>query len=752
MKDETKYSVAELNTSLNAAVMNIVQKATGLSLEELKKLKVEPMTPPGKQAKLADLCLQCNSMSFSLDKKNPALIAKDIAVAFNTDGEGIFEGATSKGPFVNLKISSHFLACNTIGEYLLDHPVPQSSEHVIVEFSSPNTNKPQHLGHVRNNCLGDALSRIISESGVKVTKINLVNDRGIHICKSMLAYKLFGDGETPESSGLKGDHLVGKYYVLFEKKFKKEYDDFLASDEGKERFKGWPKLAELEANNERYRLEAEKARQKEAEAAKQPPAKEAGNKRKRQRQQQTKNLSDKWEDKIKDPFATWKEEYKPVFFNNESKLGKEAKEMLVKWEQGDKEVMDLWNLMNDFVFAGFHETYSTMGIEFDHIDKESTTYLLGKEIVMEGIESGCLEEREDGAIVCDMAKLGLKTDRKKVLLRPNGTTVYMTQDLGTACSRIERFKPSKLIYVVACEQENHFRELFKILSLLRPQYSEDNFYHRSYGMVNLPSGRMKSREGTVVDADDLINELKEIAKAQTAIRIKETELKKKGGEEDVGSELEKLQELKKKTARGDIAGKHILEYYRDMYKDIIASWSLDDKQELEQRGLSIALAALKFYMLCVPPDASVSFDIKKSLDFTAGKTGPYNLYMYARTRSIFRKAGVSPDDLPFDPSHLHLLVGEEERAVMNALKALKEAIDKAAVCYEPSLICENLFSLSKAFSLFFSKKDSNGLPVYSIVSCDDPDLKHARLLLTLAVSNAIRKSLNLLGIQTIERM
>ena len=431
----------------------------------------------------------------------------------------------------------------------------------VVEFSSPNTNKPLHLGHIRNNLLGSSVSRILEAAGSKVVRVNLVNDRGIHICKSMLAWKKWGEGETPESSGLKGDHLVGKYYVLFDSRYKREIEELKAM--GKD-----PKAAEAEA---------------------------------------------------------------PIL--------EEAREMLRKWEEGDSEVTRLWQTMNEWVYQGFEETYNRLGIQFDKTYYESETYKLGKNIVLQGLEQGILEKEPDGSVWADL------TDRKldrKLLLRSDGTSVYMTQDIGTAHQRYEEFEFDHHVYVVGNEQNYHFQVLSIVLDKLGFDWA-DRLYHLSYGMVELPEGKMKSREGTVVDADDLTEEMVATARKMSA-------------------ELGKLED----------------------YDDV-------EKEKIYQQ---IGLAALKYFILKVDPKKNMTFNPAESIDFN-GNTGPFIQYTYTRIRSVLRKAGEKKTGIT------GIQPNEKELDVIRLLYDFPEIIAQSASAYNPSYLANYLYDLAKEFNQFY---------------------------------------------------
>ena len=480
---------------------------------------------------------------------------------------------------------------------------------VMVEYSSPNTNKPLHLGHVRNNLLGYSVAEIIKASGKKVYKTQIINDRGIHICKSMLAWKRFGNGETPESSGMKGDKLVGKYYVEFDKAYKKEIESLIA--QGKT----------------------------EDEAKKQAP------------------------------------------------ILLEAQEMLQKWEAGDEEIVALWMMMNQWVYDGFEVTYKNLGVDFDSYYYESDTYLLGKEFVSEGLKSGVFLKKDDGSVWCDLTPDGLD---EKIVLRSDGTAVYMTQDIGTAIQRIKDYPDvGGLVYTVGNEQDYHFKVLFLILKKLGFDWAK-NLFHLSYGMVDLPSGKMKSREGTVVDADDLITEM-----AQTAGEISE--------------ELGKLDD-----------------------------YSEEEKQELYK---TIGLGALKYYILKVDPKKRILFDPKESIDFQ-GNTGPFIQYTYARIQSILRKYDANSPVIisAVDIASLH----EKEKELIKQIQLFPEVIQNAAANYSPALIANYTYDLVKEFNSFYQN--------VSILGADIEAEKDFRVQLSRTVAYIVKNAFGLLGIQVPERM
>lgn len=499
-------------------------------------------------------------------KGNPAQIGDQIGLFLKQEMDLITDYNVVKG-FLNLEINDRYYL--DFFSKIKDDPQfaflkpSETDKAVMVEYSSPNTNKPLHLGHVRNNLLGYSVAEIIKASGKKVYKTQIINDRGIHICKSMLAWQRFGNGETPASTNLKGDKLVGNYYVKFDQEYKKEIKHLIA--EGK----------------------TEEEAKKEA----------------------------------------------PILL--------EAQQMLQKWEAGDAEVVALWNTMNTWVYDGFDVTYKNLGVDFDQLYYESQTYLLGKEFVAEGLQKGVFFKKEDGSVWCDLTEDGLD---EKIVLRSDGTAVYMTQDIGTAIQRVKDFPDvGGMVYTVGNEQEYHFQVLFLIIKKLGFDWA-DNLFHLSYGMVDLPSGKMKSREGTVVDADDLIDEM-----AQTAAEISE--------------ELGKLD-----------------------------GYSPEEKKELYK---TIGLGALKYYILKVDPKKRILFDPKESIDFQ-GNTGPFIQYTYARIQSILRKAEEA-SEVNFSTLELH----EKERELIKQLELFPEVIQNAAEHHSPALVANYTYDLVKGFNSFY---------------------------------------------------
>jgi arginyl-tRNA synthetase len=545
-------------------------------------------------------------------KGNPEVIGNQIGTYLQEELEVVKSFNVVKG-FLNISLTDRFFL-SAFADALLDTSYGTVKEKdpqaVMVEYSSPNTNKPLHLGHIRNNLLGYSVAQILEASGKKVYKTQIINDRGIHICKSMLAWQKFGHGETPESSGLKGDVLVGKYYVAFDKAYKEEVAALVAS--GMEQA-----TAEKEAS-----------------------------------------------------------------------LLKAAQEMLIRWESGDDEVVALWKKMNAWVYKGFEETYKRLGVSFDSYYYESDTYLLGKDVVAKGLEQGVFFKKEDGSVWIDLTDEGLD---EKIVLRSDGTAVYMTQDIGTAIQRVADYPDvNGMVYTVGNEQDYHFKVLFLILKKLGFSWAQQLF-HLSYGMVDLPSGKMKSREGTVVDADDLITEM-----ASTA--------------ESISEDLGKL-----------------------------SGYTQEQKDSLYH---TIGLGALKYYILKVDPKKRILFDPKESVDFQ-GNTGPFMQYTYARIQSILRKADFDTAVLPSfegQESFLH----EKEVALLKQLFLFPETIQLAAQHYSPALVANYTYDLVKAFNSFYQN--------VSILGESNEELKVFRVALSRKVAQVIQDALGLLGIEVPERM
>ena len=556
-----------------------------------------------------------------ISKQKPEDTAQAIGELLVRDCPAVASFNVVKG-FLNLNIAKEAWVdlLNDIhaDEKFGEKSVTEDSPLVMIEYSSPNTNKPLHLGHVRNNLLGWSLAQIMEANGNKVVKTNIVNDRGIHICKSMLAWQKWGNGETPESSGKKGDHLIGDYYVAFDKHYR----------------------AELAALKSKYMAE---------EGLDEETA----------------------ENKAKE----------------ESALMKEARAMLVKWEQGDKEVRTLWKKMNSWVYAGFDETYKALGVGFDKIYYESDTYLEGKAKVEDGLNRGLFFRKDDNSVWADLTKEGLD---QKLLLRSDGTSVYMTQDIGTAEMRFKDFPIDKMIYVVGNEQNYHFQVLSILLDRLGFKWGKE-LVHFSYGMVELPNGKMKSREGTVVDADELIAEM--IADAR-------------------------------KTS--DELGK------------------FDDMSEQEKQDIAriVGLGALKYFILKVDARKNMLFNPEESIDFN-GNTGPFIQYTYARIRSIMRKAEAEGIKLPQQLS-TNAPLNDKEIALIQKLNDYKAVVEQAGTDYSPSGIANYCYELTKDFNQFYHD--------YSILNANSEEEKKARLVLAANVAKTIKNAMQLLGIEVPERM
>ena len=555
-----------------------------------------------------------------MSKKGPEQTAQEIGEYLKANDPAVAAFNVIKG-FLNLT-SASATWIELLNEIQADEQyglmqVTDASPLVMIEYSSPNTNKPLHLGHVRNNLLGNALANVVAANGNTVVKTNFVNDRGIHICKSMLAWKKYGNGETPETSGKKGDHLVGDYYVSFDKHYKAE-------------------VKELMAKFTAQGMSGDEAKAK-AEA--------------------------------------------------ESPLMQEAREMLVKWEAGDPEVRGLWEMMNNWVYAGFDETYKKMGVSFDKIYYESNTYLEGKEKVMEGLEKGFFYKKEDGSVWADLTAEGLD---HKLLLRGDGTSVYMTQDIGTAKLRFADYPINKMIYVVGNEQNYHFQVLSILLDKLGFEWGK-SLVHFSYGMVELPEGKMKSREGTVVDADDLMEEMIATAK-------------------ETSQELGKLDGL--------------------------------TQEEADDIARIVGLGALKYFILKVDARKNMTFNPKESIDFN-GNTGPFIQYTYARIQSVLRKAAESGIVIPEQiPAGIEL--SEKEEGLIQMVADFAAVVKQAGEDYSPSIIANYTYDLVKEYNQFYHD--------YSILREENEAVKVFRIALSANVAKVVRLGMNLLGIEVPSRM
>jgi arginyl-tRNA synthetase len=626
--------------------------------------------PP--RPELGDVAVPCFPLAKLLRQAPPA-IAKQLAGEVTADE--VIARADSEGGFLNLYLNPAPLIRATVGQVLTESGRDQEGrrlkgfggqgaeekKHVVVEYSSPNTNKPLHLGHVRNNTLGLSVCRILAHAGHDVSAVCLVNDRGIHICKTMVAYQHWGEERDPAQDGRKGDHYVGELYVEFANRFDIEYSRWLQTPAGQERFEAW-----------RAQWEARQAKNKK---------------------------KSKGSDKPVDLPKLFKSSFEDEYFNNLSPLGAEARELLRRWEAGDEEVRGLWQRMNDWVYEGFDQTYRRLGVAFDKMYYESQTYTLGREVVDQGLEQGLFHRLDDGAAVADYKRLGVPAGQipYKVLLRGDGTTVYTTQDLGTALARHDELHFDRQVYVVGDEQKHHFRVLFALLALVRPELA-DACFHLAYGMVNLPEGKMKSREGKVVDADNLMDDMAQLA----------------------------ADELRSRSASGRAH-----------------SVSEEDQAEIMRRAEVIAQGAIKFYLLSFNAASTMTFDPQKSIDFL-GKTGPYCLNAFARTRSVIERAGGEP---ALDLELLGKLGTERELNVVRALAAMPDELRRAEQALDPAKVVDAVFEVARAFNQLYTDKDG-----HPIVTCDNEGLRQARLLLTNAVSAALETGLYLLGIDVLEEM
>jgi arginyl-tRNA synthetase len=649
-------------------------------------------------------------------RQAPAQIGQSIGTWLVANSEIVSAFNVVQG-FLNISIAdtAWLNVLNDISANSAFGTLPAKGNSVMVEFSSPNTNKPLHLGHLRNNFLGDSVGRILAASGYDVVKTCIVNDRGVHICKSMLAYQLFGNGETPESSGLKGDHLIGKYYVKFDIELKKQLRPILAAiyDKGdvslfdefqrkqiKENVQILEQL-ETQLNNtveslDHYAIaDLGQAVEIAVESA------QDGNKK----WKDIIKIFDEEEPKIRDQKQkTLQIILKPVFLIEEkiddrksevkdiaqtkAPLMQEVQQMLRLWEQGDPETIALWSQLNAWVYAGFDATYRSIGVTFDKTYYESNTYLLGKEVVEEGLEKGVFYRRDDGSVWIDLTEEGLD---HKLVLRSDGTSVYMTQDLGTTDLKYQDFHTDRQIWVVGNEQDYHFNVLFAILRRLQRPYAT-NLYHLSYGMVDLPTGKMKSREGTVVDADDLIQETTEAA-----------------------------------ATAADEAAKGKLDEFSD-----------DEKTALFRM---LGLGALKYYLLKVDPQKRMQFNPAESVDLH-GNTGPYIQYVHARIQSVLRKAaemGVTPNG-PVTATELD----EVEQQLVFLLSQYPQRVIEAGTDYAPSYIAQYAYELAKTFNQFYDK--------LSILKETDAAKLGNRVILSEVVGETIRKAMGLLGIDVPNKM
>lgn len=611
-----------------AAPLETHLRDKGVDLDAMGPL---PLAPPTREG-AGDLALPCFPFARAF-RKAPKMIGDELAPV--AEAHPLVASVDSVAGFLNLHfnwpaVAERVLQWAALNPGALGQSTALAGKKMMVEYCSPNTNKPLHLGHCRNNILGETVSTLLRTAGADVTRVNLINDRGIHICKSMVAYQRFGEGATPESTGRKGDHFVGDYYVRFDKAFMAEYAAYKAN----------------------------------------LPAGEA-------------------------PFD------KDTYFNSEhSALGQAARDMLKQWEAGDEAVLTLWRQMNAWCKAGFEQTFSRMGIGFDRVDLESETYLLGKDNVEKGLEDGTFIRREDGSVAFDLERLGL--EGQKVVLRGDGTSLYVTQDIGTALKRFDEVAFDHMTYVVGNEQDRHFQVLFGILSALRPEMA-GRMSHLSYGMVELPSGRMKSREGTVVDADDLMDELQAGAKARIA----------------------------------------------EIFPDL-------DAAELDRRAEAVGLGGLKFFLLNFNPKTTFTFYPDKSI-LPEGETGPYCQYAYARCSSILRKVEAAVEGLKITmgkPDYAALTL-DVERALMRAMLDFPRQITLAATKQDPNFLTKATFDLSQSFNAWFNYQatleDGTKLDT-NVLRTEDPGHRAARVELVRGARRMIGAGLTLMGITPLEEM
>ncbi|KAA3623933.1 MAG: arginine--tRNA ligase [Bacteroidetes bacterium] len=561
-------------------------------------------------------------------RKKPQEIGEDIGKFLEQELEEVVRYNTVQG-FLNLVIADNWWKAfldSMFDQEKYGYAEPHGHK-VMVEFSSPNTNKPLHLGHIRNILLGWSTYKIMTAAGYDVIRTQVVNDRGIAICRSMVAWKNFGEGKTPESTGIKGDHFVGNYYVEFAKRFEDEYAQWLNSA----------------AAEEVYKHEAKDTQTREV----------------------------------------FFKKYKNTYFNKQSELGKQAREMLIAWEAGDPEVRALWEEMNGWVYKGFDVTYENLGVEFDKLYHESDTYLLGKEIIESAIEKGIMH-RDGKRVWADFEAIGLEP---KTVIKSDGTSTYTSQDMGTARLRYDDYGVEKMVYVVADEQNDHFKGLFHILKMLDEPYA-DGLYHLSYGMIDLTTGKMKSREGKIVDADDLMKSVID----------------------------EAMENSKERDTTSDLS-------------------------ETEQKEVvrKIGMAALKFFIIKVNPKKRMTFDPHQSLDFQ-GQTGPYVQNAYVRTRSVLRKAG----DFSVDSTETYDQVKDEEKSIIIQLQQFPELVQSAAENYDPSDIANYCYNLAKSYHRFFHE--------CPILKAETEAAKAFRLKICVAVGNTLKTGMDLLGIEMPERM
>lgn len=607
-----------ITDEIKKCIKDSIQAQFEIAYEESLKLDA----PPNK--KMGDFAFACFPLAKVL-RQAPVQIAQQLAAGIAPTG--IIEEVQPTGPYLNFFVNYEKLSkivCTQIFDKskIYGHQEQASGERVLVEYSAPNTNKPQHLGHIRNNLLGMAVTNLLKANGHEAIPVNLVNDRGVHICKSMVAYQAFGEGKTPASEGVKGDHFVGDYYVRYDKEEKKEW-------------KEWIQARSIDLDQ----LEPLERRKVDGE------------------------------------------------FLKESAWYQKAQQMLRKWEAAEPEIRTLWEKMNGWVYEGFDRTYSRLGCRFEKVYHESETYELGKALVKQGLEQGCFYQKEDGSVWVDLSEEGLD---QKLLLRRDGTSVYITQDIGTTKLKFDDFKMQRAIWVVADEQNYHFQVLFHVLKKLGFTWAEGCF-HLSYGMIDLPEGKMKSREGTVVDADHLMAALFEMEKAE--IQAREIPM---------------------------------------------------SEADFERTAEILAQGALKFFILKFSPQSRMTFNPKESIS-PLGFTGPYIQYAFVRVRSLFRKASEYDfESLSIEDCDWSVLGNDAEKAIIRKLYDFPQEIQIAARTYNPARLCIYIFELAKNLNSFYHD--------HSILKAETPALVQARLVLSKAVAIVLQQGLGLLGIDVPERM
>lgn len=606
---------ASITTTIETGIRQAIQENYEIQFDDEIKLDAPPNPAMG------DFAFACFPLAKTL-RQGPPQIAQKLAASIPLND--LISEVKATGPYLNFFVNYTQFFKNICTEIFNDpEKVGQSDigqgEKILVEYSAPNTNKPLHLGHIRNNLLGITVGNLLKACDYDVALVNLINDRGIHICKSMMAYQQFGEGKTPESEGVKGDHFVGSFYVAYDKMEKAERDEWLKNYPG-------------------------------------------------------------------DPSKTDKRQLDREFLS-QSKNYQQAQRMLQQWEADDPEIRELWQKMNNWVYEGFNQTYERLGCKFDKIYYESDTYKLGKELVQEGLDKGVFFKKEDGSIWVDLSDVGLD---QKLLMRRDGTAVYITQDIGTSVLKFDDFKMNKAIWVVADEQNYHFQVLFAALKRLGYDWA-DQCYHLSYGMIDLPEGKMKSREGTVVDADDLMNQLQEMEKAEILNR-----------------EIEQSPE------------------------------------ELEKTAEILAQGALKFFILKFTPQTRMTFNPQESIS-PLGFTGPYIQYAYVRVLSIFRKTDAFDfDSLDITDCDFSALGNDDEKTIVRKLHDFVAEVQYAAQNYNPAKLCNYLFELAKSLNTFYHN--------HSVLKAETPELMRARLVLSKAVALVLRAGLRILAIDVPERM